>query len=144
DELGVGHDQADSLGRHTQLLGHDLRKRSANILSDLHLPGVSSHRTIFADMKPGADILRWWCSTAALPSLRRPLCQCDILEKNGNDNPAAEDLRELTPAEIPERRSLVEFIALGLREEVIERPFAHLPPPFVVLAACSMADMIRP
>ena len=54
----VGHDQTNALDRRVQFFRHDLRKRGADVLADLHLAGIDRDQAVLADVQPGADFLR--------------------------------------------------------------------------------------
>ena len=65
-------------------------------------------------------------------------------QQAGHDEAAADDAEERPPVQFAvQRRNPVQLQQLGLEVQVVQQLLAHRAPPFIALAACSMAVTIR-
>ena len=124
------------IGR-VQFLGDDLRERRADVLADLDLAGVDGDRAVFADVQPGADLLRPALTAAAA----RLLSAEPVRDQQCDDQAAAGDAEEIAAGDFPIGVDAIRTVPVRSRSR--RRGRRSLAPPFIARAAFSIAATIR-
>jgi hypothetical protein len=140
--MRVAHHHADGGNFDAQLFRHGLGQRCANVLAHLRFAGIDGHRAAFADMQPGADILRQALFKMEMPPARFLRQALGKQQKHGHA--AAHKLEEIAPVELKVvERALEKLVPLGLDNRFRNLPFAHAPDFFMAAAARRIATMMR-
>ena len=120
----VGHHQLDPLDRGVQFLGDDLRERGADVLADLDLAGVDGDRAVLADVQPGADLLR-----PALAAATARLLSAESSETSSATTRPPPAMRK-NSRRSTSQSDVVQLVALGLDQEIVEEESVHRLAPF--------------
>ena len=131
-EVRVGHHERDRVERRAQLVGDDLRKRRARVLTNLDFAGVSGDPSICADVDPRCEIAR---SRSILAGPARFL-RLRIRHRRHDEQAAShrrEDAQEVAPIDLgqleeisPRLRQFVPFELVVGRHEVCSSEAASI------------------
>ena len=113
--VGVGQHESDAGGIDAEFFCHDLRKGSADVLTDFNFPGIDRDVAVFTDVQPGADLARRRAAAAAAPPAALELLCGRLLEEQEHQHAAAEEFDKVAAVEIelPAGR-LEQLVALRL------------------------------
>src|SRR5262249_45387790 len=130
--------------RQPQLLGDRLGQRRARVLTDLDLAGVDRDLAVFADVQPGADVLRPLPAEAALPAAAGLLRVECVGGDETDDEAAAHAAEEVAAVEVEVVLRLLEEL-VPFRLDLIGRDGlpVHRSPPFITSAALRTACIMR-
>src|SRR5206468_11346444 len=111
-QVGVAHDEPDSLEGHPQLLRHDLGQLGADVLAELDLAGEDGDGAVLSDVQPGADLSGEVSRLLSGRSLR----------DEEDEQAGAQELEEAAPLQLEAVGGpFEELVALGLYR-VFHRP----------------------